>query len=100
MFTKFVKSLQKKDIVVLPFDILDEILKGSEILEEKDTYFSDMIRILRIGKNIVVQEKSNKNEAVFRKIQTMDEAETFINSRLEVYENMWNGCGCKVNYYD
>jgi len=23
-----------------------------------------------------------------------------IESRRKIYENMWNGCGCKIDYYD
>lgn len=29
----------------------------------------------------------------------MAEARSFVDGRLETYDNMWNGCGCKVDYY-
>jgi len=27
------------------------------------------------------------------------EADLFIDERMETYDRMWDGCGCKVDYY-
>jgi len=32
-------------------------------------------------------------------MKTKKEAEEFIKERLEIYNRMWDGCGCKVDYY-
>ena len=41
----------------------------------------------------------NKEEIIVRRLNSLEEGQLFIKNRLEVYENMWNGCGCKVDYY-
>ena len=49
---------------------------------------------------LIIQEKSTKDELLIRSVQLKEEAEKFITERLEIYEKMWDGCGCKVEYYD
>jgi hypothetical protein len=29
-----------------------------------------------------------------------DEVRRFVRERLEAYDRMWDGCGCKVDYYN
>jgi len=32
--------------------------------------------------------------------QNEETAAKFVEERLDIYEKMWDGCGCKVKYYD
>jgi hypothetical protein len=94
------KSLSIKGKIFLPFDELDRILSFSEIKFEKNTLISDFIRILKINGKIIVQEKTDKDEVALHLVVDEQEAEKLINERLDTYEKMWDGCGCKVKYYD
>ena len=67
---------------------------------EKNTLISDYIRIVKISDKTVVQEKTDKNEIALYLFNDEKDAEKFVNERLDIYEKMWDGCGCKVKYYD
>jgi hypothetical protein len=94
------ESLSTKHKIFLPINELNNILAYSEIIFEQNTIISDFIRILRIGKHIVVQEKTDKNEIALHLYADEQQAMTLVNERLNIYEKMWDGCGCKVRYYD
>jgi len=34
-----------------------------------------------------------------RRLGGEDEARAFIRDRLDTYDRMWDGCGCKIDYY-
>ena len=94
-------KLKRKKIVILPEETLDDILKinGLKIIRENDTHISDHIRILEINSVIILQERTTKHELSLRKLKSIEEANKVVNDRLETYEKMWDGCGCKVDYY-
>jgi hypothetical protein len=46
----------------------------------------------------LVQEKSNKDEFVIRLMNSKKDADKFIAERIEMYDRMWDGRGCKVKY--
>jgi len=79
---------------------LNEILLKSKILIEKDTHISDKIRLLKFNDELILQEKTTKDEYLIRIMKSKEEAEELIKERLEIYDKMWDGCGCKVNYYE
>lgn len=94
-------KLKRKNIVILPEETLDDILKinGLKIIREDDIHISDQIRILKINSVIILQERTTKHELSLRKLKSIEEANKVVNDRLETYEKMWDGCGCKVDYY-
>jgi len=97
---KIISSVKKKKYSSISKEELAELLSQSKILIEKDTYISDKIRLLKIGNELIIQEKTTKDELLIRSVKSEDEAEKLISGRLEIYEKMWDGCGCKVEYYE
>ncbi len=95
-----IKDLSTNSKIFLPFDELNNILSFSKIIFEQNTLISDFIRILAINDLIVVQEKTNKDEIILHNFKDETKARDFVTERLDIYERMWDGCGCKVNYYD
>ena len=100
MVNQILNRLENEKIVVLSEEMLGEILKDFKILEETETFFNGKIRILKFAEMLLIQEKSNKLEIIFRRAASQREADKFIKNRLNTYESMWNGCGCKINYYE
>lgn len=94
------EEINKKKIIIISDAQLKIILDTFETIREEETYLSGKIRILRKNDQYFIQEMSNKNEILLRGIPSEKNADDFINQRLETYENMWNGCGCQVNYYE
>jgi len=95
----FVNDLRGQSIVTLSQNELDLLLEISQSVREQDTLMSGKIRILQIDGMVVVQEKTPNGEYLIRKMKSGKEANSFFDERLATYENMWDGCGCKVDYF-
>jgi hypothetical protein len=93
------REFQSNPIVFLPAEKLPALLSASKIILEEDTLLSDYIRILLIKNSFIVQEKSPKNEIILRRFPDETTARNFVLERMEIYDKMWDGCGCKVSYY-
>ena len=78
---------------------LAELLAAATIVREEDTCISGMMRILLLGDDtVLVQEETPRREALVRVRPSLEAAGDFVRQRLEIYERMWDGCGCKVDY--
>ena len=78
---------------------LELLLSKCRVVEEKDTLISGKLRLLSFQNNLFIQEQSDKGELLIRLMKDKEEAKEFINERMEIYDKMWDGCGCKVDYY-
>jgi hypothetical protein len=97
---RIISSIKKKKFLMIGESELNELLSHSKMIIEENTYISDKIRLLKFKDELILQEKTTKDEFLIRNMKTQKEAENFIKDRLEIYNRMWDGCGCKVNYYD
>ena len=99
MNLKKILSAAKKDKYhIINKEELEKLLSQSKTLIEKDTHISDKIRLLKLDNDLIIQEKTTKDELLIRFVKTKKEAEDLIAQRLEIYDKMWDGCGCKVDY--
>ncbi|MBP1682678.1 MAG: hypothetical protein H6Q27_241 [Ignavibacteriaceae bacterium] len=96
---KVVSTLKRKKYLIISEAELNELLSKSELLLEENTYLSDKIRLLKYNDDLLIQEKSTKEEFLVRRMNTKKEAEDLIKERLDIYNRMWDGCGCKIDYY-
>ncbi|HSW53912.1 MAG TPA: hypothetical protein VLH59_02375 [Ignavibacteriaceae bacterium] len=96
---RIISSIKKKKYLMISEPELNELLSHSKMIIEENTYISDKIRLLECNHELLLQEKSTKDEYLVRVMKTKKEAEEFIKQRLEIYNRMWDGCGCKVDYY-
>jgi len=99
-FSKMISSAKKKKYLIISETELKELLSISKVIIEDNTYISDKIRLLKFKDELILQEKTTKDEYLIRLLKSKKEAEEFINQRLEIYNRMWDGCGCKVKYYE
>lgn len=97
---EIIDSVKEKSFAVLQKEELDNLLASSTILREENTLLSDFIRILKFNHDIFVQEMSDKNEILLRKMNSLEEAESFVKERLDFYDRKWDGCGCSIDYYN
>ena len=96
---KVVSTLKRKKYLIISEAELNELLSKSELLLEENTYLSDKIRLLKYNDDLLIQEKSTKEEFLIRRMNTRKEAEDLIRERLNIYNRMWDGCDCKIDYY-
>ena len=94
------RRLERRAIVALQADDLSDLLDLADTLCEENTSIAESIRILRIDGRIMVQEQlPDTKEVVVRELSSRKEAELFVEKRLKAYERMWDGCGCKIDYF-
>ena len=97
---KVIATAKKEKYLIISEAELKELISISNVIIEENTYISDKIRLLNIKDELILQEKTTKDEYLIRIVKTKKEAEGFIEQRLEIYNRMWDGCGCKVQYYE
>jgi hypothetical protein len=99
-FEKLISEAKSKKYLQISESELNELITNSKVLIEENTYISDKIRLLEFEDVLIIQEKTTKNEYLVRVMKTKKEGEELIKQRLEIYDKMWDGCGCKVKYYE
>lgn len=97
---RIISTIKKQKYLMISEPELNELLSHSKMIIEENTYISDKIRLLEFEDDLIIQEKSTKDEYLVGVMKTKKEAEEFIKQRLEIYDRMWDGCGCKVKYYE
>jgi len=95
-----ISSAKKKKYLIISRDELDNLLSQSKIVIEENTYISDKIRLLNFNNDFILQEKTTKDEYIIRIMKTKEKAIELIKERLGIYNRMWDGCGCRIHYYD
>lgn len=95
----FNKALNS-NYLIIEEDDLTSVLENSEIIRTEDTHLSDFIRLIKYGNNLFVQEVTFKKEIIIRRMNSIEDADKFIQERLDFYERKWDGCGCKIDYYE
>lgn len=55
--------------------------------------------LVRTGHGLAAVEEPKSRERVVRRLGDAATAAAFVKERLSDYERMWDGCGCKVDYY-
>lgn len=98
--TEIISSANEKSFIILQKNELDDFLALSLVIKEVDTCLSDYIRILKYNEDYFFQEMSDRNEILLRKMNSLEEAEQLLKERLDFYDRKWDGCGCKINYYE
>jgi len=94
-----VNEIGKVKVYLLSPTQLDELLNSVEIIFERDTLISGYIRILKFNNHYLTQETTDKNEVALRLFEDKASAEDLVRDHLDTYDQMWDGCGCKVDYY-
>lgn len=92
-------KLNVNNYITLQAQELNEVLKNFSVFYEEDTILSGKIRILKKDESYFIQETTSKQEILIRRMKNTFEAEELVKQRLEIYDKMWDGCGCKVDYY-
>jgi hypothetical protein len=94
-------EVAEREVVALPATDLTRLLERAEVLQEVDTHFAGHLRILSLEEHLLVQEQlPEAGTLLLRGCGTREQAERFVERRLDAYERMWDGCGCKVNYFE
>jgi len=97
---ELVAKLQSQAPIPVTREILVSLLETADVLRLDNTCVAGWIRILSVDGVILVQEETPDGNALARRMPSLEEAHDFVDDRLAAYERMWDGCGCKINYFD
>ncbi len=91
--------LREDEIVVLETAAWQAIANTVRVLEQHDTLIKGMLTIIDTSVGPAAVEEPSTNVRVIRRLRDTAAVRAFIEERLKVYERMWDGCGCKVDYF-
>ena len=91
--------LRKQVVLTISPEELAELLAAAVVLSEDDTKMCGPIRILDLDGTVAVQEQAREGEILLRGMPSVVEARRFVDERLDAYERLWDGCGCKIDYH-
>jgi len=93
------RRLEAERIVPLTAAAWAAIANEFEQIERHDTLVAGDLLIVRTDAGLAAVEEPSSAERVVRLLDSADAAKAFVQQRLELYERMWDGCGCKVDYF-
>ena len=92
------QALRGRKVLEITKADLRSLLDAATLVREEDTGMCRKIRVLRLEGCVLVQENSDRGGILLRELADLDAAERFVRARLETYERMWDGCGCRIDY--
>lgn len=77
----------------------EAVAQAFEEIECHATGVAGDLLIVRGDSGLAAVEAPKSGERVIRALPDEDAAREFVRDRLAQYERMWDGCGCKIDYY-
>ena len=68
-------------------------------VERHDTIVSGTLLIVQTPDGLAAVEQPKASQRVVRLLGNPETTHQFVKERLALYERMWDGCGCKIDYY-
>jgi hypothetical protein len=87
-------------LLVLTPEEAGEVVQQADLIEKHGTPGKGDLMILSwLGMRIVL-EQENDETFIARRFSDQREVDPFVERRLNQYERMWDGCGCRIDYYE
>jgi len=93
------KRLAAGEIIEVSEKDWQELADRLRVLETHDAGVSGELLLTRGPTGLVAVEQPGPGRRVLRPLPDRRAAERFVRERLETYERMWDGCGCKIDYH-
>ncbi|MDH3455399.1 MAG: hypothetical protein OER90_01040 [Gemmatimonadota bacterium] len=93
------RRLVAEPILRLAPDESSEAHASWEVVERHPTGIAGELLIIDTLSGFAAIERPNATECVVRYLANPDEVQRFVDRRLGQYARMWDGCGCKIDYY-
>ena len=93
------ERLDAERLVTIPAEEWETVAPAFHEVERHFTVLAGDLLIVRGPDGLAAVEEPRRGERVLRRLPDEEAAQEFVRDRLESYERMWDGCGCKVDYY-
>jgi hypothetical protein len=96
---QFEQSLSSESLVRLSAVEWAELDQKFERVACHRTFVAGDLLIMRSNFGLFAVEQPEPDTRVARFLTDAAEVDRFIAERMDQYERMWDGCGCKIDYY-
>jgi len=94
------ERLRVGEVVAVPRDEFDTLSAAFAYERTVDTGLAGPIHVVHVDDLWAVVEFPRRSvDVAVRPLADADEVDAFIDDRLAVYEKMWDGCGCRPDYW-
>lgn len=87
------------EIVVLTIANWQALAPAFAVRAQHDTQMKGLLTIIATSLGLAAVEEPSHTQRVVRLLGDERAVRRFVDERLATYERMWDGCGCKVDYY-
>jgi hypothetical protein len=94
------QRIARDRIVALAVTDWTAVAAEFEEVERHDTMMAGTLLIVRTSAGLAAVEQPQPRERVVRLLGNSTAARGFVDHRMAQYEKMWDGCGCRVRYYE
>ncbi|MDH3290524.1 MAG: hypothetical protein OEO20_04280 [Gemmatimonadota bacterium] len=97
--TELTERLRTERILAVAAEAWHALADQFDEIERHATGIAGDLVIIRTPAGLAAVEQPNSTQRVMRLLTGDIEVRQFVRQRTEQYERMWDGCGCKVDYY-
>ncbi len=91
--------LGARGLVPIAAEVWNAVAPEFEEIERHATGIAGDLLIIRTALGPAAVEQPCATERVVRLLADDTEVRRFVQERMSQYERMWDGCGCRVDYY-
>jgi hypothetical protein len=96
---KALRELERGHLIELSEDEWRALEPKVRVRESHDTGQGGALLVVEAPRTLAAVEIPSPGKRVIRPLAGDEEARAFVAERLDTYERMWNGCGCRIDYY-
>ena len=94
-----IRELRENVVVALDASEWASMEGHFEAIEVHDTCLAGELRIIATGAGLVSVEQPDLGRRVVRLLGDESAVRHFVAERLDTYDRMWDGCGCRIDYF-
>lgn len=96
---KLIQALDEGEIAEVSEADWSELEDRVKVTESHETGQAGKLLIVELEGRTAAVESPAPGKRVVRPLESPAAVRRFVTDRLDTYERMWNGCGCKIDYY-
>jgi hypothetical protein len=97
--SKLVGPLPVEQVVVIDSAEWAQLESEFEVLETHSTFVAGDLLIVHIRSVMAAVEQPSPKKRTVRYLANREQDHQFVGRRLREYERMWDGRGCRINYF-
>jgi len=97
---ELLQRLAEEGVVPLTAAEWQDVRRAFEVVERHPTFLAGELVIAHSDAGLLAVEEPGDGVRVVRRLGDEAAMRAFVRERMDTYERMWDGCGCKVDYYD